>query len=143
MTHTAPPFTQIAYDVSDHVATITLDRPDRLNAFTVTMQRELCAAVDLIDADPDVRAVVVTGRGRGFCAGADLGGGGASFDHDSDLAAAAGVVKEADGRHRQTSRLPTPGGRTRPSRAFRVPPWEGGQPDRSHRHSVVPARGVL
>lgn len=105
MTHTAPPFTQIAYDVSDHVATITLDRPDRLNAFTVTMQRELCAAVDLIDADPDVRAVVVTGRGRGFCAGADLGGGGASFDHDSDLAAAAGVVKEADGRHRDEGGL--------------------------------------
>lgn len=105
MTETAVAFTQIAYGVVDHVATITLDRPDRLNAFTVTMQRELCAALDRIDADPDVRAVVVTGRGRGFCAGADLGGGGASFDHDSDLAAAAGVVKEADGRHRDEGGL--------------------------------------
>ncbi|MGQ0434910.1 MAG: crotonase/enoyl-CoA hydratase family protein [Microthrixaceae bacterium] len=98
-------YSQIDLSVDDHVATITLDRPDRLNAFTVTMQRELCAAIDAIDADPDVRAVVVTGRGRGFCAGADLGGGDASFDHDSDLAAAAGVVKEADGRHRDEGGL--------------------------------------
>lgn len=105
MTETDPTFTQIAYDVADHVATITLDRPDRLNAFTVTMQQELCAVLDRVDADPGVRAVVVTGRGRGFCAGADLGGGGASFDHDSDLAAAAGVVKEADGRHRDEGGL--------------------------------------
>jgi enoyl-CoA hydratase/carnithine racemase len=93
-------YKQIAYDVADHVATITLDRPDRLNAFTVTMQRELCAAVDAVDADPEVRAVVVTGRGRAFCAGADLGGGDATFDYGDDRAAEAGVVKEADGRHR-------------------------------------------
>jgi enoyl-CoA hydratase/carnithine racemase len=93
-------YQQIAYEVADGVATITLDRPDRLNAFTVRMQRELCAALDEVDADPDVRVVVVTGRGRGFCAGADLGGGGDSFDHSSDLAAKSGVVTEADGRHR-------------------------------------------
>jgi enoyl-CoA hydratase/carnithine racemase len=93
-------YQQIAYEVADGVATITLDRPDRLNAFTVRMQRELCAALDEVDADPDVRVVVVTGRGRGFCAGADLGGGGDSFDHGSDLAAKSGVVTEADGRHR-------------------------------------------
>ena len=98
-------FTHIAYDVADHVATITLDRPDRLNAFTVRMQHELCDALDLVDADPEVRAVVVTGRGRGFCAGADLGGGDASFDHGSDLAAASGVVREADGRHRDEGGL--------------------------------------
>lgn len=101
----APKRTQIAYDVADHVATITLDRPDRLNAFTVTMQRELCAALDEVDADPEVRAVVVTGRGRGFCAGADLGAGDAAFDHDSERAAAAGVVKEPDGRHRDEGGL--------------------------------------
>ena len=77
-------YTQIAYEVAGRVATITLDRPDRLNAFTITMQRELCAALDEVDADPDVRAVVVTGRGRGFCAGADLAGGEASFDASSD-----------------------------------------------------------
>jgi enoyl-CoA hydratase/carnithine racemase len=98
-------YQQIAYEVADGIATITLDRPDRLNAFTVTMQRELCAALDQVDADPDVRAVVVTGRGRGFCAGADLGGGGASFDHESDLAAASGVVREDDGRHRDEGGL--------------------------------------
>jgi enoyl-CoA hydratase/carnithine racemase len=91
--------------VADRVATITLDRPDRLNAFTVTMQREICAALDEVDADPEVRAVVVTGRGRGFCAGADLGGGEASFDHDSDAASAADVVHEADGRHRDEGGL--------------------------------------
>lgn len=98
-------YSEIAYEVADHVATVTLDRPDRLNAFTVTMQRELCSVLDEIDADPEVRAVVVTGRGRGFCAGADLGGGGASFDHDTDLAEAAGVVREADGRHRDEGGL--------------------------------------
>lgn len=98
-------YSEIAYEVADHIATITLDRPDRLNAFTVTMQRELCAVLDEIDADPEVRAVVVTGRGRGFCAGADLGGGGGSFDHDTDLAEAAGVVREADGRHRDEGGL--------------------------------------
>ncbi len=98
-------YSQIAYETADHVATITLDRPDRLNAFTATMQRELCAAIDAVGADPDVRAVVVTGRGRAFCAGADLGGGDATFDYDRDRAAAAGVVKEADGRHRDEGGL--------------------------------------
>ena len=98
-------YSHIAYEVADHVATITLDRPDRLNAFTVTMQRELCAALDEVDADPEVRVVVVTGRGRGFCAGADLGGGEASFDNSSDTAATAGVVTEADGRHRDEGGL--------------------------------------
>lgn len=70
----------IATEIVDRVLTITLDRPDRLNAFTVGMQRELCEAIDRVDADPMVRAVVVTGRGRGFCAGADLASGGATFD---------------------------------------------------------------
>lgn len=98
-------YREIAYEVDGPVATITLDRPDRLNAFTVTMQRELCAAVDEVDADPSVRAVVVTGRGRGFCAGADLGGGDATFDHDSELAEAGGIVREPDGRHRDEGGL--------------------------------------
>src|SRR5215207_8656700 len=69
-------FEEIRYEVADHVLTITLDRPDRLNAFTPTMARELIEAFDRSDADDDVRAVIVTGAGRGFCAGADLGGGG-------------------------------------------------------------------
>src|SRR6476646_8815960 len=98
-------YSHIEYRVTGHVATITLDRPDRLNAFTVTMQRELCAAVDEVDADPEVRAVVVTGRGRGFCAGADLGGGDTTFDNDSGVATGGGVVREADGRHRDEGGL--------------------------------------
>lgn len=84
-------YTTIATEVADRVLTITLDRPDRLNAFTVAMQRELCAAFDEADADPEVRAVVVTGRGRGFCAGADLESGGGSFDVDGGSAATGGA----------------------------------------------------
>lgn len=75
--------TTISTDLTDRVLTITLDRPDRLNAFTVPMQRELCAVLDEVDADPAVRAVIVTGRGRGFCAGADLASGGDTFDIDA------------------------------------------------------------
>src|SRR3989440_6384674 len=73
-------FQDIRYEVADSILTITLDRPDRLNAFTPTMGRELIEAFDRADADDDVRAVVVTGEGRGFCAGADLGAGGDPFD---------------------------------------------------------------
>ncbi|MDX6574023.1 MAG: hypothetical protein QOC86_3179 [Gaiellales bacterium] len=74
-------FTEIRYEpAADGVATITLHRPERLNAFTRTMQRELIAAFDATDADDAVRAVVVTGAGRGFCAGADLERGGETFD---------------------------------------------------------------
>src|SRR6185503_3124584 len=73
-------FQDIRYEVADHVLTITLNRPDRLNAFTPTMGRELIEAFDRADADDDVRAIIVTGEGRGFCAGADLAGGGDTFD---------------------------------------------------------------
>src|SRR5438067_13602405 len=71
---------ELLYDVADGALTITLNRPDRLNAFTPTMGRELIAAFDAADADDDVRAVIVTGAGRGFCAGADLAAGGSTFD---------------------------------------------------------------
>jgi enoyl-CoA hydratase/carnithine racemase len=73
-------FQDIRYEVADHVLTITLNRPDRLNAFTPTMGRELIEAFDQADADDDVRVIIVTGEGRGFCAGADLAGGGDTFD---------------------------------------------------------------
>jgi enoyl-CoA hydratase/carnithine racemase len=73
-------FEEIRYEVADHVLTITLDRPERLNAFTPTMLRELIEAFDLADSDDDVRAVIVTGAGRAFCAGADLERGGSTFD---------------------------------------------------------------
>ena len=66
-------YTQIRYDVEDGVATITLHRPDKMNAFTNIMMDEMIAAFDAIDADDAVRAVIVTGHGdRAFCAGADL-----------------------------------------------------------------------
>jgi enoyl-CoA hydratase/carnithine racemase len=74
-------FEQIRAEVSDRVLTITLNRPDRLNAWTATMGRELIEAFDRADADDEVRVVVVTGAGRGFCAGADLAGGGETFDY--------------------------------------------------------------
>jgi enoyl-CoA hydratase/carnithine racemase len=73
-------FSTIRYEVADGVLTVTLNRPDRLNAFTHEMLSELLAAADLWDADDEVRAVVFTGEGRGFCAGADLVGGGSTFD---------------------------------------------------------------
>ncbi len=73
-------FEEIRYEIDGHVLTITLNRPDRLNAFTPTMGRELIEAFDRADADDEVRAIIVTGEGRGFCAGADLGAGGSTFD---------------------------------------------------------------
>src|SRR5437588_1222650 len=73
-------FQQIRYEVADAILTITLDRPDRLNAWTPTMASELIEAFDRADADDDVRAIVVTGAGRAYCAGADLAGGGETFD---------------------------------------------------------------
>jgi enoyl-CoA hydratase/carnithine racemase len=92
-------YTQIAYEVADNVATITLDRPDQLNAFTGTMMRELIDAFDHTDADDDVRAVIVTGRGRGFCAGADLSGGGETFAQGGggDPAGPQGVPRDGGG----------------------------------------------
>jgi enoyl-CoA hydratase/carnithine racemase len=74
-------FEQIRAELSGRVLTVTLNRPDRLNAWTGTMGRELMSAFDRADADDEVRVVVVTGEGRGFCAGADLGGGGETFDY--------------------------------------------------------------
>jgi enoyl-CoA hydratase/carnithine racemase len=74
-------FEQIRYEVADRVLTITMNRPDRLNAWTPRMLTELLEALDRSDADDDVRVVIVTGAGRGFCAGADLEAGGSTFDY--------------------------------------------------------------
>jgi enoyl-CoA hydratase/carnithine racemase len=89
-------FTQIALDIDGPVATITLDREAKLNAFTGTMMAELIAAFDVTDADDAVRAVIVTGRGRAFCAGADLSAGAATFDYEKLGHARSGPVR-ADG----------------------------------------------
>src|SRR5262245_32445346 len=70
----------ILYDVDDQILTITMNRPDKLNAFNNTMLEEFLDAFDRADADDGVRAIIVTGAGRGFCAGADLSAGRATFD---------------------------------------------------------------
>ena len=79
----APSFETLLYSVDDGIATITLNRPDKLNAFNTQMRDELIAVFDETDADDAVRAVIVTGAGRAFCAGADLSSGGKTFDYAS------------------------------------------------------------
>jgi enoyl-CoA hydratase/carnithine racemase len=74
-------FEQITAEKADGALTITLNRPERLNAWTARMGQEMRAAFDIADEDDEVRAVIVTGAGRGFCAGADLGSGGDTFDY--------------------------------------------------------------
>jgi len=91
-------FEQIHTDLADGVLQITLNRPERLNAWTPTMARELHEAFDRADADDDVRAVVLTGAGRGFCAGADLGAGGETFDYRARGAGDATVVRDNGGQ---------------------------------------------
>ncbi len=71
------------YSLSDGIATVTLSQPDRLNAFTRRMHGELLDVFDQTDADDDVRAVIVTGAGRAFCAGADLGRGEGTFSYEA------------------------------------------------------------
>jgi len=70
----------ILYEVADNILTITLNRPEKLNAFTREMMLEMIDAFDKADADDNVRAIIVTGAGRGFCAGADLSAGPRTFD---------------------------------------------------------------
>lgn len=77
-----PSFETLLYSVEDGVATVTLNRPDNLNAFNTQMMRDLIDVFDLTDADDEVRCVIVTGAGRAFCAGADLSGGGETFDYE-------------------------------------------------------------
>ena len=91
-------YKEILFDITDNIATITLHRPDKLNAFTNTMMREVISAFDTTDADDSVRAVIVTGSGRGFCAGADLSGGGDTFSGGgSDVATKQGVARDGGG----------------------------------------------
>ncbi len=99
-------FTQIKLDVEDGIAVLTLHRPDKMNAFTGRMMKEMVAAFDITDADDSVRAVIVTGHGdRAFCAGADLSSGGNTFDYedrakkkDGNLNAEDDIRRDSGGR---------------------------------------------
>lgn len=82
----------ILYEIEDNVLTITLNRPEKLNAFNNQMRHDLIDALDHADADDDVRAIIFTGAGRAYCAGADLSGGGSTFDRDVN--ADGGVVND-------------------------------------------------
>ena len=98
-------YSQILYEVEDRILTLTLNRPDRLNAFTQTMLEELVDALDRSDADDEIRAVIVTGAGRGFCAGADLGSGGNTFDARERTDRAPAQIQRRDGGGLLTLRL--------------------------------------
>src|SRR6056300_1026604 len=76
-------YEQILYEKAGPVLTLTLNRPDKLNAYTAQMQTEMIHALDAADADDEIRAIIVTGAGRGYCAGADLSGGGNTFNNDA------------------------------------------------------------
>lgn len=87
-------FETLRFEVADGVGTVTFDRPDKLNALNTVMLEELLAVLEQADADDAVRVLIVTGAGRAFCAGADLSGGGQTFDR---VARGRG---EAPGEHR-------------------------------------------
>jgi enoyl-CoA hydratase/carnithine racemase len=79
----APQFETLTYVLEDGVAVVTLNRPEKLNAFNTQMMRDLIDLFDATDADDAVRAVIITGAGRAFCAGADLSGGAQTFDYET------------------------------------------------------------
>jgi enoyl-CoA hydratase/carnithine racemase len=99
-------YEQIRYEVADRILTLTLNRPERLNAFTGQMMNELIDACDRADADDDVRAIIVTGEGRGFCAGADLEMGADTFNYENNpRGRTGGTTWERDGGGLLTLRL--------------------------------------
>lgn len=75
-------FNTIIYEVKDNIATITLNRPDRMNAWTLEMMDEVIKSLGIADRDDDVRAIIFTGAGKAYCAGADLSGGGTRGSSD-------------------------------------------------------------
>ena len=101
-----PHFETLLYRVEDGIATITLNRPEKMNAFTAQMRDDLVAAFDLTDADDAVRVVIVTGAGRAFCAGADLSAGAQTFNNDA-RASADREARMREGVHRDGGGLLT------------------------------------
>ena len=85
---TLPALETLLYNVEDGIATVTLNRPEKMNSFTGQMRDDLVAVFDQTDADDAVRVVIVTGAGRAFCAGADLSSGGKTFDYAAQGATA-------------------------------------------------------
>lgn len=102
----APQFETITYALEDGVALVTLNRPEKLNAFNTQMMRDLIDVFDVTDADDAVRAVIVTGAGRAFCAGADLSAGGQTFDYDA-RGGDAKAARQKDGAQRDGGGLLT------------------------------------
>ena len=90
-------YSTLLYDVKDGVLTITLHRPEALNAFTGVMMNEMIDALDRADADDAVRAIIVTGSGRAFCAGADLSAGGSTFNADARPDRPSGLQRDGGG----------------------------------------------
>ncbi|MCP5183187.1 MAG: crotonase/enoyl-CoA hydratase family protein [Pseudomonadales bacterium] len=90
-------YNTILYDVQDNILTLTLHRPEALNAFNHEMMNEMIDAFDKADADDAVRAIIVTGSGRAFCAGADLSGGGNTFNADARADRPSGVNRDGGG----------------------------------------------
>lgn len=96
-------YTQIKYEKADRILTITLNRPEKLNAYTDhPMGTELIDAFDRADEDDDIRAVIITGAGRGFCAGADLTASGRTFDYSNEPG---GIDAHRDGGGKLTLRI--------------------------------------
>ena len=91
-------YSTILYNLEETILTITLNRPELLNAFNRTMMSEIIDALDRADADDRVRAVIFTGAGRGFCAGADLSAGGKTFNAEARDDRENGVQRDGGGR---------------------------------------------
>ena len=98
-------YEQIRYEIDERILTITLDRPDKLNAFTAQMMVEMLDALDRADQDDEVRAIIVTGAGRGFCAGADLSSGSGTFDASGSQTRVEDLESQRDGGGRVALRL--------------------------------------
>ena len=91
-------YSTILYEIEDNILTITLNRPEALNAFNTPMLEELLDACDRADADDNVKAIIVTGAGRAFCAGADLSSGGKTFNSDARADRNSGINPDGGGR---------------------------------------------